>query len=116
MAQHEAAHALGVNDHNPSPGSLLYEFAPYVGEPRQLDHTDVPLFERAGWTVQAITPFPDSYGYVQVLGVGVQDGDGVPDGLAYMTEQDRKAAYPTYVLGPGLPGSSWAYLPPGTFS
>ena len=111
---HETSHALDVKEHNPDPDSLMYEFAPRVGFGKNVTYTDLPLFERAGWEVAAITPFPAEYEYVQVLGVGVQDGDNIPDGLAFMTEIDRRRAYPDYVLGPGLPGSSWAYFPPGT--
>lgn len=112
VALHEASHAFGVDEHNPKPGSLLDEFAPPVGVIRDVDYTDLPLFERAGFTVKPITPFTSYYDYVLVLGVGVQDGDGVPDGMAFMTPEDAARAYPTYVPGPAPPGTSFALRPP----
>lgn len=112
VALHEGSHAFGVDEHNPKPGSLLSEFAPPAGTTRDVDYTDLPLFERAGFAVRPITPFIPYYDYVLVLGVGVQDGDGVPDGMAFMTREEAASAYPTYVPGPAPPGTSFALRPP----
>lgn len=114
VAMHEGSHAFGVDEHNPKPSSLLSEFAPPAGVTRDVDHTDLPLFRRAGWDVAPKTAF-DNYDYVRVLGVGVQDGDGVPDGWAYVKRTDAAVAYPGHVPGPDLGGDSYALWPPDSF-
>ena len=112
VSMHEVSHAaFGVDEHNPSPGSLMNEFAPFVGESRRLDHTDLPLFRRAGWDAAPQTAF-GNYEYVRVLGIGVQDGDGVPDGWAYIKRTDAAVAYSGYVPGPDPGGDSYALWPP----
>ncbi len=110
VTRHELAHALGVTEHNPSPGSLMYEFAPPVGAVRDVTHSDVPLFERAGWDVRPTTAIP---GTIRVWGIGVQDNDTPgPDGWAYVPVNLADTAYPHHVRGPDPLGDSWSLFPP----
>ncbi len=109
VTRHELAHALGVTEHNPTPGSLLYEFAPPVGAPRDVTHTDLPLFERAGWDVRPVTAVPGS---IRVWGVGAQsDETPGPDGWAYVPLGLIESAYPDHTPGPDPLGDSWALVP-----
>ena len=105
---HELGHAIGILEHNPDPNSLMRAFAPPAGTTPDVTYSDLPLFERAGWDVIPLTPHPLELGLVKVVGVGVQDGDGEPDGFAYMTPEEAAEVYPYHVPRPDPDGrDSW---------
>jgi hypothetical protein len=70
---------------------------------------DADLYELAGWDVKPVAAFPGS---VRVWGVGAQDGDGVPDGWAYVPLGLIDVSYPRHVRRADTLGDSWALFPP----